>query len=588
MNFFKRVLSTVVGIFVFFIICFFILFIIGISVAKMTEKEVKVSSNSVLELNLDFQIFDNSGKVEYKEFSFLNEDNRDGLFDIINAIDYAATDSNIQGISIESNFIQAGLTQTKALREALIRFKESGKFVTAYSDIYTQKDYYLSSVADTIFVNPVGDIDFRGLGTELLYLKDFQDKYGVKMNVVRVGKYKSAVEPLLENEMSDENREQILSYLNSIWSNLRKEIGESRGIDVEYLDQIANELLARTPERAVELGLADKIAYYSEYENSLRNALGLDAKKDISRINLLEYTTSIGLQNNYRYNKDKIAVIYAQGEIIYGEGSVHKVGPKEMNEAIIKAKNDDKVKAIVLRVNSPGGSALSSDLIWKELEEAKKIKPVIVSMGDVAASGGYYIAAGADRIFAEPTTITGSIGVFGTIPNIKGMTDRIGVHAQQVTTNDHAIPYSLFSDMDEKQEEFIKESVLNVYNLFKERVAQGRGMTLDEVEEIAQGRVWTGEEALENGLVDALGGLDEALEYAAEVAFIDSYQIKEYPVFEVDMMRLFRKYGWLMQSPESLSKEMLGEELYKILEETKAQTERKGIQMIFPYSTDIK
>lgn len=586
MNFFKRVLSTVVGIFVFFILCSFILFFIGVSISKMADKEVKIDKNTVLELKLDFPVNDNSGVVEYKDFSFMNDTKREGLFDLITAIEYAATDDNIKGITIESNFIQAGITQTKAIREALIRFKESGKFVTAYSDIYTQKDYYLSSVADTIFVNPVGSVDFRGLATELLYLKDFQDKYGVKMNVVRVGKYKSAVEPLLENEMSQENKEQILSYLSSIWTNLRQEIGASRDIDSEYLDIIANDLLARTPEKALEVGLVDKIAYHSEYETSLRNALSINEKDKISRINILEYTDHIGLQDYYKYNKNKIAIIYAQGEIIYGEGSVQKVGPKEVNEAIIKAKNDENTKAIVLRVNSPGGSALSSELIWKELEEAKKVKPVIVSMGDVAASGGYYIAAGADKIFAEPTTITGSIGVFGTLPNVKGLTDKMGIHAHQVTTNDNAIPYSLFNEMTENQEAFIREGVLDVYDLFKTRVSQGRGMSMDEVEEIAQGRVWTGEEALDIGLVDEMGGLQEAINYAVQQADIESYQIKEYPVFKVDVMRVLRRFG-LTQTAEEFSKELLGEEVYKILEHTKTQTERKGVQMIFPYSTEI-
>lgn len=586
MNFFKRVLSTVVGIFVFFILCSFILFFIGVSISKMADKEVKIDKNTVLELKLDFPVNDNSGVVEYKDFSFMNDTKREGLFDLITAIEYAATDDNIKGITIESNFIQAGITQTKAIREALIRFKESGKFVTAYSDIYTQKDYYLSSVADTIFVNPVGSVDFRGLATELLYLKDFQDKYGVKMNVVRVGKYKSAVEPLLENEMSQENKEQILSYLSSIWTNLRQEIGASRDIDSEYLDIIANDLLARTPEKALEVGLVDKIAYHSEYETSLRNALSINKKDKISRINILEYTDHIGLQDHYKYNKNKIAIIYAQGEIIYGEGSVQKVGPKEVNEAIIKAKNDENTKAIVLRVNSPGGSALSSELIWKELEEAKKVKPVIVSMGDVAASGGYYIAAGADKIFAEPTTITGSIGVFGTLPNVKGLTDKMGIHAHQVTTNDNAIPYSLFNEMTENQEAFIREGVLDVYDLFKTRVSQGRGMSMDEVEEIAQGRVWTGEEALDIGLVDEMGGLQEAINYAVQQADIESYQIKEYPVFKVDVMRVLRRFG-LTQTAEEFSKEVLGEEVYKILEHTKTQTERKGVQMIFPYSTEI-
>ncbi|HLS11184.1 MAG TPA: signal peptide peptidase SppA [Flavobacteriaceae bacterium] len=567
--------------------CFFLLFIVGYFVSKIGADDTKVAENSILELRLNFPIQDNAGNLKFKDFPFLDENKKDGLFDLVNAIDYASTDDNIKGITIEPKFLNAGITQTKTLREALIRFKESGKFVTAYADIYTQLDYYLSSVADTIYINPVGDLDFRGLATELLYMKDIQEKTGVKMDVIRLGKYKSAVEPFLDSEMSEANREQISSYLNSIWSNLRKEIGESRNLDMDYLDEIANDLLARTPERAVEVGLADKIAYYSEYEAVLRNALGVKEEKEIERINLVDYTVKIGRQNAYKYNKDKIAVIYAQGEIVYGDGGVKKIGPKEMNDAIIKAKNDKAVKAIVLRVNSPGGSALTSELIWKELEEAKKVKPVIVSMGDFAASGGYYIAAGGDKIFAEPTTITGSIGVFGMLPNIKGLADKIGINAQQVTTNDNAILFSVFEEMTESQEEYIRENILEVYDLFKKRVADGRGMTLDEVEEIAQGRVWTGEEALSLGLVDALGGLDAALQYAAEQVDLENYQIKEYPEFNIDLQRMLRSYG-ITQTADDFVKEAVGEDLFNILEQAKEQTERKGVQLLFPYSTKIQ
>lgn len=587
MKFLNRVLATVTGIFVFLFICFFLLFIVGYFVSKIGADDTKVAENSILELRLNFPIQDNAGNLKFKDFPFLDENKKDGLFDLVNAIDYASTDDNIKGITIEPKFLNAGITQTKTLREALIRFKESGKFVTAYADIYTQLDYYLSSVADTIYINPVGDLDFRGLATELLYMKDIQEKTGVKMDVIRLGKYKSAVEPFLDSEMSEANREQISSYLNSIWSNLRKEIGESRNLDMDYLDEIANDLLARTPERAVEVGLADKIAYYSEYEAVLRNALGVKEEKEIERINLVDYTVKIGRQNAYKYNKDKIAVIYAQGEIVYGDGGVKKIGPKEMNDAIIKAKNDKAVKAIVLRVNSPGGSALTSELIWKELEEAKKVKPVIVSMGDFAASGGYYIAAGGDKIFAEPTTITGSIGVFGMLPNIKGLADKIGINAQQVTTNDNAILFSVFEEMTESQEEYIRENILEVYDLFKKRVADGRGMTLDEVEEIAQGRVWTGEEALSLGLVDALGGLDAALQYAAEQVDLENYQIKEYPEFNIDLQRMLRSYG-ITQTADDFVKEAVGEDLFNILEQAKEQTERKGVQLLFPYSTKIQ
>lgn len=586
MNFLKRVLSTVVGIFVFAITCLLFLFIIGSFILSSSDKTPKVTQKSVLELNLQAPIKDYGGKVRYKKYSFLDKDNEDGLFKLISAIDYAAEDSNIEGISIEVPSAPAGITQLKTLREALERFKESGKFVTAYGNLYSQSDYYLSSVADSIFINPVGHVDFKGLATELLYMKDLQDKSGVKMEVVRMGKYKSAVEPFLENEISENNKEQILSYLNSIWKNIRVEIGASRHISAEELDTIADNLLARTPEKALEAGLIDKIAYQGEYEAGLKKAIGIKNNDKLQKINIVDYTESLGRKGYYQNNSNKIAVIYAQGEIIDGEGSVDKIGPKELSKAIRSARKNKDVKAVVLRVNSPGGSAMASDIIWKEVEETKKEKPVIVSMGDLAASGGYYISAGADYIFAEPTTISGSIGVFGMLPNVKELADKVGVHAQQVGTNKNAITYSLFKEMTADQEGFILESIQDTYTLFKTRVSEGRDLSMDEVEEIAQGRVWTGEQALENGLVDEIGGLNNAIAYAANQAEISNYQVIEGPVFKVDLDKILNQFGIGMSKTE-LTKEALGKDLYPIFEEIKAKVDRKGVQLIFPYSTKI-
>ncbi|HLS30252.1 MAG TPA: signal peptide peptidase SppA, partial [Flavobacteriaceae bacterium] len=502
-------------------------------------------------------------------------------------IDYAATDDNIEGISIEVPPVQAGITQLKNIREALKRFKESGKFVTAYGNVYSQSDYYLSAVADSIFISPAGYLDFKGLATELMYTKDFQDKSGVNMEVVRMGKYKSAVEPFLQNEMSENNREQILSYLNSIWKNLRVDIGQDRDISAEHLDTIADQLLARTPEKAKNVGLIDKIAYRGEYESGLKKQLDIAEKKDLKFVNILDYSENIGAQNIYKSNNNKIAVIYAQGEIIDGQGTVSKVGPEEINKALRKARKNNKVKAVVFRINSPGGSAMASEHIWKEIENTKKEKPVIVSMGNLAASGGYYIAAGADRIFAEPSTITGSIGVFGMLPNFKELTDKIGLHSQQVKTNEHAITYSPFKKMNQDQHDFILENIQEIYTLFKTRVAEGRDLTMDQVEEIAQGRVWTGEQALDIGLVDELGSFQDALAYAAQQADIDEYQVTEHPIFRVDIDKILRQFG-LETSKTEITKEILGDELYPIFEEMKAKTERKGIQLIFPYPTEIK
>lgn len=588
MSFIKRVLSTVMGIFVFIGICFGLLLFIGLIAGSSSDDVIVVKEQSVLDLKLNFPIKDYAAKTVFKEYPFLDEVDKNGLFDIIHAIEYAETDSKIKGISIDSNFLIAGISQTKAIRDALLQFKESGKFITAYADVYSQKDYYLSSVADTIYMNPVGAMEFKGLSTERLYFKDFQEKTGLKMEVIRLGKYKSAVEPYLENEMSENNREQISVYLNGLWTEIKSEISQSRNISTDELNTIADDLLARTPKMAKEVKLIDRIAYRDEYESDIRTAIGIDTDEKINTISIEDYANYAANKNSVKLGKDKIAVIYAEGQIIYGQGNENFVGQGTMGESLKKAREDDKVKAIVLRINSPGGSALASELIWREIELTKKVKPIVVSMGDVAASGGYYIACNADKIFAEATTITGSIGVFGTLPNGKELADNMGINAEQVKTNKNAVGYSFFEPLSEEQRGYIKEGINDIYELFTQRVADGRaGLTQDEVKAIAQGRVWTGTDALNNGLVDELGGLDDALKYAAELAEIENYKIKELPVFEKSLEELIQGFG-LVKSKEAILKEELGEENYKILKEIKTMTEQKGIQLLFPFNTEIK
>lgn len=587
MSFIKRVLSTVTGIFVFLFICFGLLIVIGLLAGSSSDEKITVRDNSVLDLKLDFQIKDYAGKTVFKQYDFLNENRKDGLFNIIDAIKYAATDNKIKGISIDNNFIQAGFSQTKAIRDALLEFKKSNKFIVAYADIYTQKDYYLSSVADTIYMNPAGMMEFNGLSTERLYFKDFQEKSGLKMEVIRLGKYKSAVEPFLENEMSANNREQIEGYLNGIWNEVKKEISVSRDISVERLNTIADSLLSRTAPLAKSSKMIDKIAYYDEYQNGLRHAINVEASKKVKTISIRDYAVYTANKIKTKTSSNKIAVIYAEGEIIYGEGDEEYVGQGAMNRSLKDAREDDKVKAVVIRINSPGGNALASELIWREIELTKKVKPVIVSMGDLAASGGYYIACNADKIIAEPTTITGSIGVFGMLPNVKGLADKWGINAEQVTTNKNSILYSLFEPMNEGQEAYIKESINDIYELFTNRVATGRNMTQEDVKAIAQGRVWTGVDALNNGLVDELGGLDIALEYAAQAAEIEDYKIKELPVFEKDLEKILQSFG-LVKTKEDILKEELGEANYKIIREIKLMSQRKGIQLLFPFNIEIK
>jgi protease-4 len=591
MNFLKRVLSTIVGIGVFFGLFFFLLILIGAAIGGGDKDKITVEKNSVLALNLDEDMPDYAGKFDYGELNELFKGNKkyNGLFNVIDAINYAATDDNIKGISIENNSLSAGMAQTKALRDALLEFKKSGKFIVAYGDIIGQKDYYLNSVADEIYLNPVGALDFKGLATEILYYKDFQDKYGLKMEVIRHGKYKSAVEPYLAQEMSDANREQISVFLNSIWNEMKKEISASRQIDVAQLDTIADNLLARNSKMAVNSKLIDKLIYVDEFDAIIKNKLGVDANDDYEEIGIYDYAKHTAGKNRSKQLKikDKIAVIYAQGQIMYGEGDEKQIGQGVINKALKNAREDDKVKAIVLRVNSPGGSALASELIWREIELTKAIKPVIVSMGNLAASGGYYIACNANKIIAEPSTITGSIGVFGTLPNAHEFMNDIGINAEQVTTNKNSVDYSIFEPMTSEQRAFIKEGVVDIYELFTNRVATGRGMTQEAVHEIAQGRVWTGADALNIGLVDELGGLDVALQHAAQAAKLDSYKIKELPIYDKDFEKMIESFG-LFQTKEELLKAELGDYNYRILNKMKTITQMEGTQMLLPYEIEIK
>lgn len=591
MDFLKRVLSTVVGLGVFIGLCLFLLIIIGAAIGGSKDESVKIANNTVLTLDLSKEMPDYAGNFDYGELNEFFKGNKkyNSLFNVIDAIENAASDDNIKGITIINNSINAGMAQTKALRDALIDFKKSGKFILAYGDIIGQKDYYLNSVADQVYLNPVGALDFKGLATEILYYKDFQEKYGLKMEVIRHGKYKSAVEPYLAQKMSDANREQISVFLNSIWSEMKKEISESRGISTQQLDSIAENLLARNGEKAVKSQLIDKLVYIDEFKDIVKEKLNIDKDKDYKTVGIYKYAkyTNGKIKKETLKIKDKIAIIYAQGQIIYGQGDESNVGQGSINKALRDARDDDKVKAIVLRVNSPGGSALASELIWREIELTKAVKPVIVSMGNLAASGGYYIACNADKIIAEPTTITGSIGVFGTLPNAYEFMNNIGINAEQVTTNKNSIGYSLFEPMTDNERKIIKEGVVDIYELFTNRVATGRGMKQSEVHEVAQGRVWTGKDAINIGLVDELGGLDLALQRAAEAAELKEFKLKELPVYEKDFEKMFESFG-LIKSKDAYLKEELGLQNFRILKKMKKITQMEGAQMLLPYDIEIK
>lgn len=587
MNFLKNILSTVIGLFVFLIVIFFGIILIGVIFGSGDDKKtVTVKSNSVIELNLEEVTNDYAGKFLYEDFSFLNEEKTNGLSDILNAIEAAKTDDKIKGISILNNVSLIGMAQSKALRDKLEDFKKSGKFVVAYANTFTQKEYYLNSIADTIYLNPVGEMDFKGLSSEIMFYKDFQEKTGVKMEVIRHGKYKSAVEPYLSNEMSEANREQTTALLNSIWNSVATDISKSRKVSVERLNEIANGLLARTPEMAKNEKLVDKVAYEDEYHNGIKKALKVKKDEDYNTVDIVDYAHNVATSSKSS-GDGTIAIIYAQGMILSGEGDVNIIGEGSMRRSLQEARKDKNVKAIVLRIDSPGGSALTSDLIWREIELTKKVKPVVVSMGNLAASGGYYIACNASKIFAEETTITGSIGVFGTLPNITKLTNNIGIHTEQVKTHQNAAGYSIFTPLDEGTKNTIQESVENIYNVFVTRVATGRKMKFEDVDAIAQGRVWTGADALKIGLVDKIGGMNDAIKTAAEMVKLKKYKTKNYPEYEKDLASLFGGMPF-MQSKESFIKEEVGEENYQMIEQIRRMSAQKGMQALMPYEINIK
>ncbi len=586
MQFLKNVLATIVGLFVFLFLFFFIIIIIaaaGSNNSKVTSKD-----NSVIELNLEDINNDYAGKFSDPLVSLFSENSEVGLSDVLQAIENAKTDDDIKGISILNNESNLGMAQSTDLRKQLIDFKKSGKFIVSYSDVYSQKNYYINSVANTIYLNPVGELDFKGLSSEIMFFKDFEEKSGIKAEVIRHGKYKSAVEPFLENKMSDANREQISGLLNSVWNTIVSEISISRKIPVEKLNTIANGLLARTPEMAKAEKLIDKIAYEDEYHSAIKIALKVNQDEDYNAIKIYDYAKQNALMPKNASEEDKIAIIYAQGEIHAGKGDVSYVGEGAMRESLKEAREDENIKAVVLRIDSPGGSALTSDLIWREVELTKKAKPVVASMGNVAASGGYYIACGANTIFAEANTITGSIGVFGLLPNFTQLSNKMGLNTQVVNTHDNAASYSPFRPIDDKFKAVTLEGVERIYNTFVNRVAASRKMTFAQVDAIAQGRVWSGIEASKNGLVDKIGGMNDAIKAAAVLAKLKSYKTQNFPEFDKDIQDVFSNKVPFTKSKMNIIKDEMGDENYAIYQKVKKLTQQKGIQTMMNFEINIK
>ncbi len=586
MAFLKQVLATLTGVLIAAVILFFgILVFIGALVQQSSQtKTTSVSPNSVLYINLDHAVVE---KTESNPFDELNipiygGERSIGLNDILARIKAAKTDDNIKGIYLNPSTVGVGFATLKAMRDALLDFKESKKFIVAYSEMYSQKAYYLASVADDVYLHPEGSIDFRGLSSSVVFLKDALDKLGVDMQVIKVGTYKSAVEPFMLNEMSPANREQVTSYLHSIYGNFLSSIAKGRQLDKDSLHHIANEYLIRNANDALHYKFIDKKLYKDELLDELKLLVGIDENKDISAVSLLSYAG----KKETSSAKDKVAVLYAYGDIVDGEGNGTNIGGDRISRELRKIRKDKDVKAVVLRVNSPGGSALASDVIWREVELTKQVKPVIVSMGDYAASGGYYISAAADSIFAEPTTLTGSIGVFGIIPNFQGLlNNKLGVHIDEVSTGKYS---ALMADPDRpltaEERAIIQKEVNNVYSTFMDRVATGRKITVAQVDSIGQGRVWTGEQAVQLGLVDKIGNLQQAVAAAATKAKLEEYKIIELPEKQDPFANL------LATSKDKIKNWMLEDEIgeyQRYLMDIKKMLTNTGIQARIPYMVEI-
>lgn len=586
-QFFKFTLASLVGVILAIFLAIFIMIGMITAVVSAGEEETAVVENSILRLKLDYAINDrtiNNPLAMLSSSDFSMKESL-GLNDIIKSIEKAKADPQIDGIYLNAPSLVAGPAQLEEIRKALADFKESGKFIIAYATGYSQSAYYLASVADEVYLHPEGMILFKGYASEMMFYKGLFEKLDVEMQIIRHGKFKAAVEPFILDKMSDSNREQNSALLNSIWSNILNEISASRNISIDKLNEAANMLSLDDPKKALELKFIDGIKYPDEISALLKEKTNKEEDDDLEMLSIAKYKNSAFFKEA-KVAKDKIAVIYAAGEIKAGKGNDTYIGEENIRKAIIKAREDDRVKAIVMRVNSPGGSALVSDLIWREIVLTTPVKPVVVSMGYVAASGGYYISCAADYIYADPNTITGSIGVFGMIPNVGGfMTKKLGITFDEVATNENANYITINKALSPYQREVIQNSVERVYDSFIGKVAEGRNMTKEDVDRIGQGRVWSGTQALEIGLVDELGGMNEAIAKAAELAELESYKLKELPVQKDPFQQIIDDLTG--NSSSMMLKNYLGDK-YRYVEMIENMEDRDVIQARMPFGTTIK
>ncbi len=578
-NFFNAVLANMMAI-ILLLFLFSIMTVVILLMSSLgSNSSVKVKKNSVLTLDFRTNIIDSPSEDQGTMFSFDTKNKNLMLYDMVQAIQKAKTDDNIKGISIETDHLDAGLTQLDDIRTALEDFKKSGKFVLAYGNSVSQGAYFLGSVADQYYLHPAGGIELKGMAAEVAFYKDFTDKYGIGVDVIRHGKYKSAVEPFLRNDISEENREQLSVLLNDIWSVTSKKIAVSRKMDSLQLKTTVDSLYGFIPELSLAHHLTDKLLQKSEYDDILKSKLKIDKKGKLNKISFSKYIDSFSSDNESKDNQ--VAVLYASGSINDGEG-YDNIYSRDFVKHIRELADNDKVKAVVFRINSPGGSANASDQILFELQELRKKKPLIVSFGDYAASGGYYIAMAGDKIYSEPNTLTGSIGVFGVIFNFKDLANRNGIRADAVETNANSSMYSTLRGLNPNSVGIITRSVEGTYKRFVDHITKNRKKSFEQIDEIGGGRVWSGTRAKQLGLVDELGTLQDAVNYAAKQAKLSDYNVSSYPKKKSQFEILFEDMDEQDVSAKIL-KNKLGDDKYKTFEMLTNPKFQNSVVMELPY-----
>lgn|SRR5450759_1739034 len=586
-NFLKYTLATITGIIIASILFFVIMLASFSAIVSSGNKSVSVSNNSILVLKAGVTIPDRGNQNPLSGIDLVNLtfSPSAGLNDILHNIEKASGDSKIKGILIENGLLPSGWATTEEIRNALLKFRENGKFVISYSDyVLTQECYYLATAADKIYINPGSMVEFKGLSSEVMFYKKALEKIGVEVQVTRHGKFKGAVEPFILDKLSDENRTQIKDYAGSLWNQIITDISKSRDIPVEQLNKLADNLDGNLASGAFESKLVDGLMYRDALIDTLKSLSGINKDKELNLISMTKYTKVADTKLSFSA-KNKIAVVYASGTIVTGKGNQGNIGGNYYADVISKARLDSSVKAIVLRVNSPGGSATASDIMWRELDLAARVKPVVISMGNYAASGGYFISAPGTKIYADPMTISGSIGVFGLIPNIgKLLEQKLGLTTEIVNTNKNSDFPSIYRPMNPYEKELMQMSIEKIYSDFVSKVASGRKMSSESVDSIGQGRVWSGTSALRIGLVDEIGGLKDAIKGAAKLAGIESFSVRELPVFEDPYMRILSQLSG--EARMSILKKELGESVkyYNMVQELK---DMSGIQARLPYFIDI-